>query len=274
MMSSIPKIESSGFGLDKNKRIGKFRKRLLLKCKSQLFEKGWLFFLVGFLLGRAVILTEVSPFAVAFLATIWFVDRTKALPTMLAILVGSVSYSFTHSLFLIMAMTVFIFLAAIFKNKKSQQILVPLFVFLSTILSRVFLYSFQNQLTSYEWVLLAIEGVLGTVLVLIFMQSIPLISPKRYKSTLKNEEIVCMIILIASILTGTIGWEIYGASIEQVFSRYFVLLFAFVGGAAIGSTVGVVAGLILSLASVANLYQMSLLAFSGLLGGLLKEGKK
>src|SRR5699024_11886203 len=28
------------------------------------------------------------------------------------------------------------------------------------------------------------------------------------------------------------------------------------------------------LANVANLYQMSLLAFSGLLGGLLKEGKK
>src|SRR5699024_3524273 len=39
-------------------------------------------------------------------------------------------------------------------------------------------------------------------------------------------------------------------------------------------TVGVVAGLILSLSDVANLYQMSLLAFSGLLGGLLKEGKK
>src|SRR5690625_5189870 len=83
-----------------------------------------------------------------------------------------------------------------------------------------------------------------------------------------------MIILIASILTGTIGWEIYGASMEQIFSRYFVLLLSFVGGAVIGSTVGVVAGLIMSLANVANLYQMSLLAFSGLLGGLLKEGKK
>src|SRR5690625_6761651 len=83
-----------------------------------------------------------------------------------------------------------------------------------------------------------------------------------------------MIILIASILTGVIGWEIYGAAMEQVLSRYFVLLLALVGGTAIGSTVGVVAGLILSLANVANLYQMSLLAFSGLLGGLLKEGKK
>src|SRR5690625_7158357 len=55
---------------------------------------------------------------------------------------------------------------------------------------------------------------------------------------------------------------------------YFVLLLSLVGGTAIGSTVGVVAGLILSLANVANLYQMRLLAFSGLLGGLLKEGKK
>src|SRR5699024_198773 len=115
---------------------------------------------------------------------------------------------------------------------------------------------------------------LGSILVLIFMQSVPLLSPKRYKPALKNEEIVCMIILIASILTGTIGWEIYGASVEQIFSRYVVMLLAFVGGAAIGSTVGVVAGLILSLANVVNLYQMSLLAFSGLLGGLLKEGNK
>src|SRR5699024_2768507 len=67
---------------------------------------------------------------------------------------------------------------------------------------------------------------------------------------------------------------IAGVSLVQVFSRYIVLVFAIVGGAAIGSTVGVVAGLILSLASVVNLYQMSLLAFAGLLGGLLQEGKK
>ncbi|WP_156290001.1 stage II sporulation protein E [Oceanobacillus salinisoli] len=274
MMGSIPKMETSGFGVKKNKQVGKLRSNLSLKFNVILFEKGWLFFIVGFLLGRAVILSEVSPFAVAFIATIWFVDRAKTFHTMLAVLVGSVSFSLTHSLFTITALTVFIFLAALFKNKKNQQILVPLFVFLSTALSRIFLYSLNSQLTSYEWMLLAVEGVLGTVLVLIFMQSIPLISPKRYKSTLKNEEIVCMIILIASILTGTIGWEIYNASIEQVFSRYFVLLFAFIGGAAIGSTVGVVAGLILSLANVANLFQMSLLAFSGLLGGLLKEGNK
>src|SRR5690625_124725 len=118
------------------------------------------------------------------------------------------------------------------------------------------------------------EGILGIFLLLIFMQSIPLISLKRYQSTLKNEELICIIILISSILTGLIGWDIYSVSLEHILSRYIVLIFAFVGGAAIGSTVGVVAGLILSLANVVNLYQMSLLAFSGLLGGMLKEGKK
>src|SRR5690606_3674784 len=136
------------------------------------------------------------------------------------------------------------------------------------------LYSLPGQLTIYEWLHLLIEGILGIVLLLIFMQSIPLLALKRYQPALKNEELVCIIILLASILTGLIGWQIYGVELEHVFSRYIVLTLAFVGGAAIGSTVGVVTGLILSLASVANIYQMSLLAFSGLLGGLLQEGRK
>ncbi|WLR41939.1 stage II sporulation protein E [Bacillus carboniphilus] len=57
-------------------------------------------------------------------------------------------------------------------------------------------------------------------------------------------------------------------------AKYVVLFFAFIGGASIGCTVGIVIGLILSLANVDNLTYMSSLAFSGLLGGLLKEANK
>lgn len=273
MMDSIPRMEPKAFEAE-SKNLSKFREKLSQQFKTIMLEKGWLFFIVGFLLGRAIILSVVSPFAVAFLATVWFVHRDKSARVMLAVLAGALTYSMTHGVFIALAMLVFIFMAGLFKNTKNLQLTIPLLVFISTVTPRLFLYSITDKLTSYEWMLLAVEGILGSVLVLIFMQSIPLLSPKRYKPTLKNEEIVCMIILIASILTGTIGWEVYGASVEQVLSRYFVLLLSFVGGAAIGSTVGVVAGLILSLANVANLYQMSLLAFSGLLGGLLKEGKK
>ena len=119
-----------------------------------------------------------------------------------------------------------------------------------------------------------VEAGLGCILTLIFQQSLPLLSTNRRRQPLKTEELVCLIILLASVMTGTIGWSLYDLSFEHIISRYLVLLFAFVAGATVGSTVGVVTGLILSLANVSSFFQMSLLAFSGLLGGLLKEGKK
>ncbi|BAC12030.1 stage II sporulation protein E [Oceanobacillus iheyensis] len=274
MIGSIPRAESGTIGFEKSGKKGKIRQKIQSKAKRLLIDKGWIFYVTGFLLGRAVILSAVSPFAVAFIATIWLVHRDKSLKSMIAVFLGALSYQFEHAMFIGLAFLVFILIGSLTKSMKNQQLVLPIVVFLSTILSRIFFYSLSDTVTSYEWALLAVEGVLGAVLVIIFMQSIPLLAPKRYKPALKNEEIVCLIILIASVLTGFIGWQIYGASVEQIFSRYFVLIFSFIGGAAIGSTVGVVAGLILSLANVANLYQMSLLAFSGLLGGLLKEGKK
>ena len=119
-----------------------------------------------------------------------------------------------------------------------------------------------------------VEASLGFILTLIFVQSLPLLSVNKRKQSLKIEEIVCLIIMLATVMTGTIGWTVYGLSIEHIMSRYLVVLFAFVAGATVGSTVGVVTGLIFSLANITSFYHMSLLAFAGLLGGLLKDGRK
>lgn len=271
MMQSV---ESAGYMNWKEKTKQEKRESWKTKAKVLFIERGLLIVLVGFLLGRAVVLSAVSPFALAFLGSVWLMQRKRTLHALLAISLGAATYTLEHAIFVVLSVLVFLMLLAILRQVKKDKIILPIAVGIATILPRIFLYSLQGTVTSYEWLLITVEGVLGAILVLIFMQSIPLLSPNRYKPALKNEEIVCMIILIASILTGTIGWVIYGAAVEQIFARYFVLVFAFVGGAAIGSTVGVVVGLILSLANVANLFQMSLLAFSGLLGGLLKEGRK
>src|SRR5699024_3743240 len=271
MMQSV---ESSGYVVRRKKGFQDHADKWKAKGKVLFIERGLLLVIIGFLLGRAVILSAVSPFALAFLASVWLIQRKKVLHALLAVAAGAWSYSGEHVIFIGLAAIVFFILAALFKNIRKLKIALPFIVGVSIFLPRIFLYSINGQITSYEWMIMAIEAVLAAVLVLIFMQSIPLISPRRYKPALKNEEIVCMIILIASLLTGTFGWFVSEAAMEQVFSRYFVLVFAFVGGPAIGATVGVVVGLILSLANVANLYQMSILAFSGLLGGLLKEGRK
>jgi stage II sporulation protein E len=122
--------------------------------------------------------------------------------------------------------------------------------------------------------MVGVQASLAFILTLIFLQSIPLLTLNKRRQLLKTEEIVCLIIMLASIMTGTIGWQVYDLSIEHIMSRYLVLVFSFIAGATVGSTVGVITGLIFSLASVSSFYHMSLLAFSGVLGGLMKEGKK
>ena len=160
------------------------------------------------------------------------------------VIIGALTFSIEQAIFVSVAIIVFYVLGHFLKDRKNIRLLM-VFVFLATVLTRLFLYSLSGQISLYEWLHLFIEGILGVVLLLIFMQSIPLISLKRYQPALKNEELVCIIILLASILTGFIGWQVYGLQLEHVFSRYIVLTLAFVGGAAIGSTVGVVTGLIL-----------------------------
>lgn len=249
-------------------------KRSLVDILQYIFiEKKLFLYIVALLLGRAVILYNISPFALAFLATVWSTHQKRMFLIAALIGVGALTHSVEQAVFIMLATTIF-YLFTRFLKDRSHLRFIMLFVFLSSILTRVFLVSISNQITPFEWVHLFVEGLLGVILLLIFMQSVPLIAHKRYQPALKNEEIICLLILFASVLTGLIGWSIQGIALEHVFSRYIVVTLAFIGGAAIGSTVGVVTGLILSLANVLNVYEMSLLAFSGLMGGLLQEGKK
>ncbi|WP_280772185.1 stage II sporulation protein E [Salipaludibacillus daqingensis] len=229
---------------------------------------------IGFLLGRAVILLQLLPFTIPFLAVVFKWKRSMTLPASFALIAGSTTLSFGYAGHTTVAIIVYFLLQSIMSKVDKQEQLLPVTVFASVALTRYFSLAFQGEHSLYHALTASVEGALALVITLIFFQSIPLFLEKRRHMSLKHEEVVCLVILLGSLLTGTVGWLIYHLSIEHIIARYFVLIFAFVGGATIGSTVGVIMGLILSLANVAHLFSMSLLAFSGLLGGLLKEGKK
>ncbi|OIJ20510.1 stage II sporulation protein E [Anaerobacillus alkalidiazotrophicus] len=247
------------------------------KLFSLIFYKwGFLIFIIGFLLGRAIILSEMLPFILPFFAAIFLLKREKSTIAMLALIAGAITIDPMNGGYAFVSILTFLFLYRLFNrlyDNKSR--LLPFLVFAAIFISKTLLaYVLEGTITNYVWLVSVVEGGLSFILTMIFIQSVPIITERKRKHSLKNEEIICLIILLASVMTGTIGWIFYGMAAENILARYLVLIFAFVGGAAIGSTVGVVTGLILSLASVASLYQMSLLAFSGLLGGLLKDGKK
>ncbi len=239
--------------------------------------KKWAFLLVamGFLLGRAMILEELSPFALAYFAVICFLRKDLLLWVGVSLFAGSLLSMNPQTGTIVTSMAVFMLIQkALEKFERSELSYAPPLVFGSTFLVQLFFHMVQLELTWYAVMMVGVQSVLSFVLTLIFIQAIPVFTLSRRNYQLKHEEIICLIILLASVMTGTVGWLIGPVTVEHVLSRYLLLLFAIVGGAPFGATVGVITGLILSLANSNAIYQMSLLAFSGLLAGLLKEGKR
>jgi stage II sporulation protein E len=238
---------------------------------------GILLIIIGSLLGRAYILHGMIPFAIPFFVAVFIMRRDLSLHSFLALIAGSLTVSYENSFFIVLGVGLFFLLNSIvtrisFSNPSK---ITPFQVMVSVSIARLITnYFFAQSFSVYDVTISLIEGGLSFVLLNIFYQSVPLITSKKRRVALKTEEIVSFTILLASVLTGTVGWSIEGVAIDHVLSRFIVILFAYIAGATVGSTVGVVLGLILSLINADSLYQMSLLAFSGLLGGLLKDMKK
>ncbi len=256
--------------------LGKGLRKIQYLLESFFIKKGYLLLFVGFLLGRALILAKLTPFCLPFFASVYLIKRDRAPLALIGLVVGAATISLGNAAFTFTVTLLFLVIFRVSQKWLTNEVKsLPFFVGIilgAGKLAEAFILS--QQLTLYDLMMVGVQTSLAFILTLIFLQSIPLLTLSKRRQLLKTEEIVCLIIMLASIMSGTIGWKVYDLSIEHIMSRYLVLVFSFIAGATVGSTVGVVTGLIFSLASVSSFYHMSLLAFSGVLGGLLKEGKK
>jgi len=239
--------------------------------------KKWHIILVGlaFLLGRAVILDSLMSFAVAYFAVIYFMRRDLAFFTGIAIVLGSMLAVKPAPLWLALELlVVYLLFRGLQAFEKVSVSKIPLIVFTSVILVQLFHAFIGNTVDWYNLMMVFIEAGLAFVLTLVFIHAMPVITLTRKSSKLRNEEIICVMILLACVMTGTVGWSVQDISVEHVLSRYMLLIFAVAGGAPLGATVGVIAGLVISLADFSAVLQIGVLAFAGLLAGLLREGGK
>jgi stage II sporulation protein E len=257
-------------------RFSKGMAKLQSKIENLFLKKGYIFLFIGFLLGRALILAQLTPFSLPFFAAVYLIRKDRAPIALFGLVAGAATLSIGDAIYTFSSVFLFLLIYRLTRGWiKNELKVLPFYIFFSILIGKMLkALILSGNITIYEGMMAGVEAGLGLVLTFIFLQSIPLLTISKRKQSLKTEEIVCLIIMLASVMTGTIGWTLYDLSVEHVMSRYLVLIFSFVAGATVGSTVGVVTGLIFSLANVSSFYHMSLLAFSGLLGGLLKEGKK
>lgn len=240
-------------------------------------EQAWLIVVIaaGFLLGRAVMLEGLAPFAAAFFGVVLYLRRELAFWAAIAAMAGSFwSPDPMPALICAEIGVIYLLYRGLVLYERADLSHAPVVVFASTLLVRLFDTVLMDEPTWLPYILTVVEAGLAFVLTLLFIHSMPVLARTRKAAHLRHEEWVGLVILFACLLTGLTGWTIYGVAVVYVLSRYFVLLAAFVGGPAIGTSAGVVAGMILSLSDLAAASNIGLLALGGLMAGLIREGGK
>ncbi|MET3683749.1 stage II sporulation protein E [Alkalibacillus flavidus] len=247
-------------------------KRLLNGLHRLMVTYGLLWYIAGLLLGRAMILSMISPFAIAFLAATVMTKRSFAPLTFLCMMLGALTISFEHAFFISLSGLLMLLIDHHWVRHRAKRLKwLAMMTGVSVVVTRLAIQAFEGVFSLYDGAMFVLEGILAGFLVMVFMQSYPFLKLQPPRVKYKVEEMICLMILVTAVLTGMVGLTIGGLAIEQMMAMYVVLLSALIAGATVGSAIGVMVGLMLSLASAIQLYQISLLALIGLLSGLLKN---
>ncbi|MFD2332482.1 stage II sporulation protein E [Cohnella sp. GCM10020058] len=231
--------------------------------------------LLGFLLGRASMLEGIAPFAAAYYGVTLYMRREHAWWAAIGLIAGSFWAQAPEPAAIAAQIgVIYLLYRGLEAYERADLSHAPIVVLASCLLVGLFGTVMQDDRGWLPYLLTGVEAGLSLVLTLLFVHAMPLLAKTSKAARLRHEEWIGLMILLASVMTGLTGWTIYGVALCAVFTRYIVLLFALSAGPALGTSAGVVAGIILSLSDLASVPQISLLAFGGLLAGLLREGGK
>ncbi|MBW5449025.1 stage II sporulation protein E [Cohnella sp. CFH 77786] len=248
-----------------------------VRAGQALRERKWMLLTIvmGFLLGRAELLENIAPFAAAFFGVVLYVRRDMAFWAAVSLIAGSFWAAEPAPAVIIAEIGVlYLLYRGLEVYEKADLSHAPVVVFAATLLVRLFDTVLSDKPAWLPYVWTTVEAGLAFVLTMLFLHALPLLNRTKKSVQLRQEEWIGVLILAACLLTGMTGWSVYGMEITDVLTRYVVLIAAFVGGVSLGTSAGVVAGMMLTLSNLSAAGDIGLLAFGGLMAGLIREGGK
>lgn len=232
--------------------------------------KRWLLLsAVGFLLGRAAVLGELTPFAAAFAVVVATGGSWRTWPWAACAALGMATVLPLNLFWLNAAVLGGLFLLGIFlpPAARQQKYFLPL-CSAALLLVLKAAYLAMSGGSSYAYYGVLFEAILLALLVPVvrlFYNTVREFSGVR---ALSFEESVSLFVLLAGVIAGSSEVHYGPVSLKGLLSRLVVLLAAGLGGggagAAAGALVGIVPGALLS----AVPYMVGTYAFAGLLAGL------
>ena len=233
-----------------------------------------LVFAVGVLLGRAVLLGDLTPFVLAAFAASLYMRKGSAVWMAAGLTLGSFSaQSSGINPYLTIAL-IGAYRLLMYVLERVERVDIHVAPFLVFAVDAGFRIGFTLPLATFTWyavLLAAADGFLAFVLTVMFLQMPPLLSSLRPQKPLRWDELLGLAILLASLLSGLRGLHVAGVSLEGTLARLIVVLFAYLGGAGLGGAVGAVTGVIVSLGALSFAPLIGMLAFGGVLAGILRD---
>ncbi|MCD5407478.1 MAG: stage II sporulation protein E [Desulfotomaculum sp.] len=266
--------ESSG---DQFKEVGKkrfgFKPKINKAMIKQAFTARWLFlYIMAFFLGRAMLLGELMPFGIAFVAAMTKVSGSKSLGVLFFALLGLATVSGGLALVSsgLVMLAVYLFLCRLRIVWQREWYIGPGAVLIIVLIIK---YSFTAYAAgvAYDYISVLFEAVFAGVLTLAFIHAIPPLWQRTAPECINKEALFCILLLFGGVVAGTGAIEWGLVSLRGLVSNLIILLAALLGGAGLGAAAGAMIGVIPGLSYVLVPVLIGAYSFAGLMAGLLRR---
>lgn len=234
------------------------------------FKINTTFSLIGFLLGRAVILDFLSPFGLAFIAV--FALQEIGMGYVLAgTLLGVFSIGQKEILLkYFVSVLIFVFFHLLSSRwRLNKKAVAAVLSALSNFTAGYFIFYIKNYYM-YDLVMIIIESLLISLLVYVYDGAFPVLKNFKARKVMSSEEVVSVSILLAFCFVGA-DFTIYGLSIKNISMILLIMLFSYYGSAGTGAAIGIILGVIQSLSGSILPAAIGVYGLCGFLSGVLKN---
>lgn len=256
-------------------QISSYRRRYINEISEGMNVDNTAVFLcvIGFLLGRAVIIDNLGPFGIAYFIYMCTHKKYK-MPVFFSISAGIIlSHSGPHALRYIITLFFINFISSFISKYDDNIFRVSIIGFFITSISGM-TYSLVTELYMYDILVSIIEGLAVSSLIYIYSYGIPLILKRSIRRTISSEETIALSIIIALSITGISNISLFDVSLKNVLSFLVIIVVAYQAGPALGSASGITIGIITTMNTVSSPVYIGIYGFSGLLAGLFRKVSK
>lgn len=252
-----------------------YGRRMAYKFKEVLADASLLIAIMGFFIGRVSILNTFSPFGIAFLmATAVVSDIKKTAFAAASLIAGVITMGGTLNILQAVIAVILTFAAIRFfkVDNKIKLLKAAFIVFAVSLLSSLITNPLRNGTFMLDEGLMGFfNSTIAMALVYIYSYSIPVITEKRRRTLLSNEEMVCISIVCGIVISGMSDIFIYGLSLKVMLSVALVVLISYKQGAQTGAALGIAIGLIscISLSQAPSI--IGAYGMIGLMSGIFKD---